>query len=133
MKGINEIILYKYKINILKYDFMGYDFKLEKELSFHHLIIPKRQGGKKTLENGSLLVQNTSHNYLHTIEKRDEEIYNLITKEMIEENLKGKLDIENLKKIRDLLLYFEKEHYGDTNNKGNPLIKEEYIRRRIKL
>lgn len=133
MKEINKLMINKYEINKLKFDFMGYTFKLQKELSYHHLIVPKRKGGKETIENGSILVQNTSHNYLHTIEKIDKEIFDLITNEMIIENIKGKLDIVNLKKIRELLLYFEKEHCCDKTKKGEDLIKEEYIRRRIKL
>lgn len=133
MKKISKIMINQYAIDKLKYDFMGFTFELKKELSYHHLIIPRRLGGLETKNNGSILVQNTAHNYLHMMEKKDEEIFCLITSEMIDENIKGKLDIENLKRIRDLLLYFEKEHCGDTNNKGEPLIKEEYIRRRIKL
>ena len=133
MKQITRLMIYEYKIKELKYDFMGYTFKLNKELSFHHLITPKRDGGKPTLQNGSVLVRDTAHDYLHRIESRDKEIFALITNEMIEENLKGKLDIENLRKIRDLLEYFEKEHCADKTNRGYPLIKEEYIRRRIKI
>ena len=133
MKEITKLMVYEYNIKKLKYDFMGYTFRLDKELSYHHLIIPRRSGGKETLRNGSILVRNTAHDYLHRIESRDEEIFDLITSEMIDENIKGKLDIENLKKIRDLLEYFEREHCGERTSKGKPLIKEEYIRRRIQL
>ena len=133
MKQITRLMIYNYNIKQLKHDFMGYTFKTTKDLSFHHLIIPKRQGGKEKLWNGSILVRDTAHDYLHRIENVDEEIFSLITSEMIDENIKGKLDIENLKKIRDLLEYFEKEHCGERTSKGYPLIKEEYIRRRIKL
>lgn len=133
MKEITRLMVYNYNIKRLKYDFMGYTFKLDKELSFHHLIIPKRFGGKETLQNGSILVRNTAHDYLHRIENVDEEIFNLITNEMIDENIKGRLDIGNLRKIRDFLEYFEKEHCADRTSKGYPLIKEEYIRRRIKV
>jgi hypothetical protein len=79
------------------------------------------------------LVRDTAHDYLHRIESRDEEIFALITGLMVDENVKGKLDVEDLRKIRDLLEYFEREHCGDRTSKGYPLIKEEYIRRRIKL
>ena len=34
---------------------------------------------------------------------------------------------------RDLLLNFEKEHCSDTMSSGKPLIKEEYVKRRIPL
>ena len=133
MKEITRLMVYNYNLKTLKYDFMGYTFNKEKELSFHHLIIPKRQGGKEKLWNGSILVRDTAHDYLHRIESRDEEIFALITGLMVDENVKGKLDIEDLRKIRDLLEYFEKEHCGDRTSKGYPLIKEEYIRRRIKV
>lgn len=133
MKEITKLMIYEYNIKKLKYDFLGYTFKLDKELSFHHLIIPNRQGGPVAKWNGSVLVQKTSHDYLHRIESKDLEIFSLITSEMIDENIKGKIDIQNLKKIRDLLEYFEREHCSDRTNKGHPLIKEEYIKRRIKL
>jgi hypothetical protein len=70
---------------------------------------------------------------LHIIQQVDDEIFMRITSEMIDENFKGKLDIDNLKKIRDLLLYFEKEHLDDKNKKGKRLIKYPYISERIKL
>ena len=133
MKEVTKLMIQDYNIKRLKYDFMGYTFKLEKELSFHHLLIPNRKGGPVARWNGSILVMDTAHSYLHRIESRDEEIFALITSEMLDENIKGKLDIENLRRIRDLLEYFEKEHCGDTTNKGKPLIKDEYIRRRINL
>ena len=66
------------------------------------------------------------------IEAVDLEIFNLITSEMIDENIKGRIDIENLRKINDLLLFFEKEHCGDTTKSGKPLIKEEYVKRLIR-
>ena len=52
---------------------------------------------------------------------------------MIKENEQGRIDIENLRRIRDLLLYFEKEHCSDKTKKGKYLIKESYIRDRIKI
>lgn len=139
MREVTKLMIKKYNLLKLKYDFAGYDIRNVNQLSFHHLIISHRDCKKFGLGegywefNGAILVQETSHDYLHRIENRDEEIFNLITSEMIDENIKGKLDIENLKKIRDLLEYFEKEHCGERTSKGKPLIKEEYIRRRIKL
>lgn len=112
---------------------MGYTFSNKGQLSYHHLIVPRRFGGKATIENGSILRQNTSHDYLHKIELTDREIFELITDRMIEMNRNGKLDIENLKIIRDLLLYFEREHDHDKLSSGKLLIKREYIENRIKL
>lgn len=49
---------------------------------------------------------------------------------MIDENIKGYLDKENLLKIRKILEQFEREHCSDRGKKGNLLIKDEYVRRR---
>ena len=86
-----------------------------------------------SLENGAILRQNTSHDYLHSIERIDPEIFYLITSELIDENIMRKIEIANLKRIRDLLLYFEREHDRDVSKKGNYIIKPEYIENRIKL
>ena len=80
-----------------------------------------------------MLKQKTSHDYLHIIEKKDTEIFCLITSELIDENIKRKVDIENLRKIRDLLLYFEREHDHDYTKKGKLLIKREYVEGRVIL
>ena len=101
-------------------------------LTYHH-ILEARNGGKATIENGSILRQDTSHDYLHKIELTDREIFELITDRMIEMNRNGKLDLENLKIIRDLLLYFEREHDHDKLSSGKLLIKREYVRERIVL
>ena len=104
-KLFNDFELYK-----LGYDFMGYTFKNVNELSFHHLIVPRKDCKRKGLGdgyvkwNGAILNQDTAHNYLHTIERIDREIFLEITKEMVEENLRGEVNIENLKRIREMLL-----------------------------
>lgn len=112
---------------------MGYTFSNKGQLSYHHLIVPKRLNGKSTIENGAILRQNTSHDYLHKIEPIDREIFESITNRMIEMNINGKLDLDNLRKIRDLLLYFEKEHDHDTLSSGKLIIKREYVKERISL
>nr|DAE35548.1 MAG TPA: hypothetical protein [Caudoviricetes sp.] len=122
----------------LGYDFAGYGVKKKQDLSFHHTIIAHKDskiygiGEGYLYWNGAILVQNTSHNYIHTIQNIDEEIYYLINSELIDENIKGKIDIENLIKIHDLLTYFEREHCSDRTKKGNPIIREEYTRRLIR-
>ena len=80
-----------------------------------------------------MLRQNTSHDYAHLIQKIDPEIFYLITSEMIDENIKGRLDTDNLKRIHDLLLYFEREHDHDTSKKGKLLIKREFVTGRVNL
>lgn len=133
MKEITREMIKTFKLNKLGYDQMGYIFNNTKQLSYHHMIIAKRNGGKEIFKNGAILKQNTSHDYLHILERLDPEIFYLITSELIDENIKRRVDIENLKKIRDLLLYFEREHDRDRTKKGKLLIKREYITERIDL
>lgn len=139
MREITREMIKLYNIKKLGYDFMGYTFNRPEELSFHHLIIPHRDCKRKGLGegylmwNGAILKQETSHEYLHTIELYDRELFLRITKYMIEENQNRKIDIDNLKRIRDLLLYFEAEHQYDKNKKGKSLIKRKYITDRIDL
>ena len=139
MKEVTREMIKLYNIKKLGYDFMGYTFNRPEELSFHHLIVPHRDckregvGEGYLIWNGAILKQETSHEYLHTIELYDRELFLRITKYMIEENQNKKIDIDNLKRIRDLLLYFEAEHQYDTNKKGKKLIKRKYITDRIDL
>ena len=135
MKPITQEMIKEYKIK--RFDFMGYDIKQKQNLSFHHLIVARRNCKQAGLGegyykwNGAILVQNTSHDYLHIIEKIDPEIFYCVTSEMVDENIKGKLDLENLRAIRDLLLYFEREHDHDYTKQGKLLIKREYTRNRF--
>lgn len=126
MKDITQKMIDIY--NLKNIDFMGYEFNLS-NASYHHLIIPRRNNGLETIENGAILNRYTSHPYLHIIEGRDYDMFNAITNEMIIEKMLGKLDINSLKRIRDILIQFEQEHSSDTTSKGQPLIKERYTRR----
>ncbi|MCQ2978225.1 MAG: hypothetical protein MJ245_00305 [Clostridia bacterium] len=138
MKEITKIMIKKYALMKLKYDFMGYEFNQSNQLSFHHLIVPHRncksQGlGEGYLEwNGAILTQSPfsdSHDYLHVIESYDYDMFCYITSEMIDENIKGYLDPQNIRRIHDVLEQFEREHCSDRSKKGKLLIKEEYTRR----
>lgn len=135
MKEVTKQMIKIYQIKA--FDFMGYDIGRKSDLSFHHLIIPHRRSRQEGIGegyyiwNGAILVQQTSHQYLHVIENTDYEIFCAITSEMIDQNIKGRLDIENLKAIRDLLLYFEREHDHDRNKKGKLLVKREYVENRF--
>lgn len=136
MREVTKEMIKTYKINKLKIDFMGYTFNRLDELSFHHLIIPKRDcsamgiGDGYLQWNGSILRQNTSHDYLHVIERIDREIFLAITESMIKENQLGKLDIQELRRIRMLLEYFEKEHKEEKTSRGKQLIKRKYLTER---
>ena len=63
----------------------------------------------------------------------DRDTFLRITAEMVEENLKGKLDIDNLKRIRELLLYFEDKYEKETNSKGQLILKRKFITKRIDI
>ena len=139
MREITKQMIEHYKIMKLKIDFMGYEVNKKNTLSFHHLIVPKRCSQQNGLGegylwwNGAILNQSTSHEYLHLIEAKDYDMFLVITSEMIDENIKGYLDKENLLRIRDILEQFEKEHCSDKGKKGNLLIKDTYLRRVRKL
>ena len=139
MREVTKIMVNDFKIMKLGMDFMGYKVNRTKDLSFHHLIIPHREsktygiGEGYLYWNGAILRQDTSHEYAHVIEKIDPDIFYELTSEMIDENIKGRLDTDNLKRIHDLLLYFEREHDHDTTKKGKLLIKREFVTTRIPL
>lgn len=136
MREITKLMINEYKIMKLGIDFMGFSVDRKSSLSFHHLIVPHRDckiaglGEGYLWWNGAILRQNTSHDYLHLIEGKDYDVFSAITSEMIDMNIKGYLDINNLRYIDDCLKTFEREHCTDRNKKGRLLIKEEYTRRR---
>ena len=139
MKEITRQMIEYYKIMKLGYDFMGYTAQKKNTLSFHHLIVPHRDCKTKGLGegyfwwNGAILNQPTSHEYLHLIEAKDYDMFLAITSEMIDQNIKGYIDRENLLRIRDVLEQFEREHCSDRGKKGNLLIKDTYLKRVRKL
>lgn len=136
MREITEKMIKNFKIMELGFDFMGYSVDKKSSLSFHHLIIPHRESQKHRIGegylywNGAILRQNTSHDYLHLIETIDYDMFMAITSEMIDENIKGYLDITNLRYINDVLCQFEREHCSDISKKGKLLIKDDYLKRR---
>ena len=134
MQEITKIMIKKYALNKLKYDFMGYPYYNINQLSFHHLIIPhcdchELGYGEGYYEwNGAILRQKTSHSYLHLIEHYDYDRFLDITSELIDEVMKGYIDFDNLKKINDILNSFERE-YLDKKKKGKTVIKHSYTER----
>ena len=126
---ISNLLISAY--NIKNIDYMGYAVN-ENNISYHHVIIPSRNGGSRVQINGVPLNSRTSHPYLHIIEARDYEIFYRITKELIEEiRMKG-IQESNLLAIDDLLNNFEREHSQDLAFNGEPLIREEYTKRLYK-
>lgn len=49
------------------------------------------------------------------------------------ENVLRSIEISNLKRIRDILLQFEREYSSETNKKGKHIIRDSYVSNRIKL
>lgn len=134
MRQITKLMIRDYNLKKLNYDFMGFKFNRTSELSFHHLVIPHREC--KGIENdgyvkwnGAILVQATSHEYLHTIEIYDRASFEQITDLMIQMNNNGTLDEERLFEIEKILRGFESKYSGFTNRKGNKLIKDRYYKR----
>lgn len=139
MRDITKLMIIRYNLLELKYDFMGYEFKKESQLSFHHLVVPKRVCKLQNMPqdgylewNGAILRQNTAHDYLHIVERYDRDMFDAITLQMIDENLKGYLDTNNIQYIDDILKCFEREYSGTRTKHGDPLIKEEYTKRLIR-
>lgn len=139
MKQVTHEMIEIFKINKLKYDFMGYTFRRTNELSFHHLIVPKRDckaqglGDGYLFWNGAILKQDTSHDYLHIIERIDRRRFEQITEILIYENQMRKLDKQSLIRIRELLLDFEEKYKYEETKGGRRLIKSQYMEERINL
>ena len=129
MREVTKLMIEEFKITDLDYDFMGYSLQKGDIHTFHHLIIPNRFGGKYVRDNGAILCGKSAHPYLHTIESKDYDMFCYITSEMIDMNIKGYLDIKNLRSIDDVLRQFEKEYSGARTRKGKALIKDIYTRR----
>ena len=137
MRPITKIMIKKYALEKIKYDFMGYGFKNIKDLSFHHLIVPHNMckdevNGGYIEWNGVILNQDTAHDYLHTIERFDFDRFLAISSEMLEEKSQGYICYQNILYISQILDGFEKEYYGKYNKKGTPIVKESYLRRVLK-
>ena len=137
-KHVTNLMVNEFKLEELGMDFMGYSLQKDDYYSFHHLIIPRRNCKKEHIPldgyvkwNGAILSGKVSHPYLHVIEAYDYDRFLAITSEMIDENLKGRIDMKNLLAIDDILSGFEREHSGIYTKRGKPVVKEEYTRRLI--
>lgn len=128
MKEITKSMIKEFKLRELGFDFMGYKLQKGDIYTFHHLIVPNREGGPYARWNGAILFS-TPHQYLHVIESKDNDRFYYISSELIDINIKGCVDIENIRAIDDVLCSFENEYCGSTTSKGKTLIKEEYTHR----
>lgn len=125
MKTVTLNMINEFKIYELGYDFMGFKLNKNDKLTFHHLIVPKRDGGLYVRNNGAI-IQRVPHDYLHIIERYDPKLFYYLTSEMIDMNIKGFLDSYNIANIHSILDEFEYQHEGETTRKGKLLIKREY-------
>lgn len=139
MREITKLMVNDFNLKKLGYDFAGFHFNRTNDLSFHHLIVPHRYsksfgiGEGYVYWNGAILVQNTSHDYLHLIESVNRSMFLAITDELIKENKQGYVDINNIRCIHNVMEEFE-SRYGDVKSKkGKLLVKREYVKNRIKF
>ena len=109
MKEITMLMINEFKIKQLGYDFMGYSLQKGDIYTFHHLIIPRRHGGSYSRDNGAILFS-TPHSYLHVIEVYDYDRFTAITSEMIDMNIKGYLDVNNLIYIDEFAGFTSQEY-----------------------
>ena len=133
---LKNIMLKKYLLKKLKFDFMGYPFKNINSLSFHHVVVSRCECEKNGFDTGYylwnlvLLNRKTSHDYLHIIEDYDYDMFEDINSELFDMIVKEQVTIENIMYINSILESFEREYCGHTRN-GHPLIKDAYTHRII--
>lgn len=131
MREVTFNMINEFKINELNRDFMGYSLEKGDIWTFHHVIIPARNGGPYARWNGAILAGKSSHPYLHVIEAYDYEKFLDITSELIDINHKGFIDTYNVMIIDEILKEFEFKHQNSYTRKGKKLIKDIYLRRNV--
>lgn len=108
-------------------DWMNYKL-VKKDVTYHH-ILKRSDGGKRTIENGALLMP-VAHQYLHLIEFRDYDTYTALNKIFSFVNQQGyEPTTEQRQIIEYLLSEFEKVHKWDKGSKGKLLIQRKYYQR----
>lgn len=131
MKEVTRHLIKDFKVFKLNTDFMGYSLQKKDIPTFHHLLIPNRNGGPYSYENGVVLFT-IPHRYLHIIEAYDYHKFSLITSEMYDMKVKKYLAEENLENIGEILSEFEHKHQDTHTKKGRKLIRDEYLHRKYK-
>ena len=128
MKEVTKLMINEFKLKELGHDFMGYSLQKGDIYTFHHLIVPNRQGGPYARWNGAILYS-TPHQYLHAIEATDYKYFGYLTSEMIDMNQKGFIDTDNILEINNILCEFEHKYQNRRSKKGKRLIKDTYLNR----
>lgn len=110
-------------------DFMGFELLPEFTLSYHH-IKKYEKDGIISINNGALLVKETAHALICTIEFYDKKTFAAIQKILrVINNQRTLPTIEQLIWINSLLDPFEKRYEGEISSRNTPLIKPEFSRR----
>lgn len=110
-------------------DWLGYELQDGDTFNFHH-ILDKNKGGREIIDNGAVLINNTSHQYLHVIEYKDFDMYLYLSNILLSINNQRTMpNKQQMLAIESLLQQFEREHCSDVNAKGKPLIRERYLKR----
>ena len=109
-------------------DWMNYKL-VRKEVTYHHCIKKRSNGGKRTIENGALLMP-IAHQYLHLIECKDNDTYVVLNKlfQCINEQ-RYEPTREQREIVEYLLQEFERVHRWDKNSKGKILLQKKYLER----
>lgn len=138
MKPVTRKIMEDFEISSVGYDFMGYPPQtpsLQNTLvhadipTFHHLLIPARNGGPYAYWNGVILYT-TPHEYLHLIEALSPLSFSYLTSEMQDMKVKRTLDPRNIARIDEILQEFEYTHKDYRSSKTRKrVLKPQYFNR----
>ena len=108
-------------------DWMNYKL-VKDEVSYHH-IIKSCDGGKKSVENGALLMP-IAHQYLHLIENMEIETYARLNEMFRQINAqRSEPTPEQRAMVEYILQVFESVHRWDKGNKGKILVQKKYLKR----
>lgn len=108
-------------------DWLNYKL-VRSDVTYHH-ILRRTNGGKKTIENGALLMP-VAHQYLHLIENKDIDTYIGINKIFEYINQQKYEPTQEQREILEYMLrQFEYQHRFDKGSKGKILIKHKYLER----
>lgn len=126
MNKITQEMLKIYK-PLSHLDWMNYHL-VRKDVTFHH-IQKQEDNGKRTIENGALLMP-ISHQYLHLIECKDLETYIAINRIFMFVNRQQHEPTKEQREIVEYLLReFESVHRWDKNSKGKLVLQRKYLKR----
>lgn len=131
LKEVTKLLINDFKIKELGHDFMGYSLQKGDIYTFHHLLVPNRQGGPYAYWNGVVLFS-TPHQYLHAIEAIEHKYFEYLTSEMQDMKVKGYLDDANLREIEAILSEFEWKYKNHYTKKRKKVLRPEYLHRKFK-